>query len=442
MAITDIIAGSGGSFQDAFYKSSANRRAEESHGLRQMMGQQTVQENQMKLQAQQKQAAIMTKRQEAISEYSGDKKGLVDALFNEGDLEGAANIVQFEQGMQNLSKSQQEEAQNNLDMMSNASLESSGVVMEAFARNPQEGMKASMQEADRLAQQFPQMREHMPDLKSMNPEQAKTWWANKYNRSSKNREFEEKKRHQKEAERTAAIKAAKVSYGSSEFERLEASMQAGTATPSERQRHDVLSGKIGRAPTKGTEERFEKRLNFDIKKQKVIAAKDKMKAATTYRKEAAKDVGDLKSMDRAAEMGLKNIEIGGSLGSKNVKIALSQIAGSKVRALAQLQEFKNYGNLAQRAIGMVTDWVSGGYSAEQLDMAKQIFTELRDTVTGPGIQKSDDFYRSLAKDGGLDPHNVVPFESRNGVRDAMEAGILTYDQARRIIGDNPNWSKQ
>lgn len=218
MALVDIIANRGSAFQDAYYKSSTNRRARESHDLRQMMGQQTIQQNQMKLQAQQKQVKIMEARQKAIQDYSGDKKGMVDALFSEGDIEGAANVVQFEQGMQNLSKSQQDEMQRNLDNMSSAALESSGSVMEAFARNPQEGMQASMQEADRLTQQFPQMRERMPDFKTMNPQETKTWWANKYNRSSKNREFKEK-------QRAASVSESRLEASARELERHHKAME-------------------------------------------------------------------------------------------------------------------------------------------------------------------------------------------------------------------------
>lgn len=437
MALTNLLANQRGAFQSSFLRAEGNRRAEAEFGLRQQMNQQAIAQNELKLQAQQRQSQIQRQRQDMIKNYKGDRRGLIDELYQQGDVEGASNIVQFESQVSKLSEADQKAARTKRDEMITDTMDTSSAILEAGERDPsgRQMMQLAVSASDRLRQQHPDL--EIPDARAMHPDDVKSWWQNKYNRSLANRKFDESKRHAREME-----KAKASGVGSSEFERLENKIQRGIATDDEIQRHDVLSGKKGRAPTKGTAERFEKRLNFDINKQLYVAAKDRMKATTVYRKEAKKDLGDLKAMDAAISMGLKNLEIGGPVGSKNVKIALSQIAGSKVRALAQMQEFSNYGNLVQRVTGKVTDWISGGYSVDQKEMAREIFTELRDSITQPGIQESNNFYRTLAKDSGLDPHNVVPFESRGGVRDAMDANLLTYEQAKRIIQDNPNWPKK
>lgn len=439
MALNDLLANQGNAFQSSFLRAEQNRRAEQSFGLQQRMREQSIEQNDLKLQAQQKQVQVQQQRQDMIKNYEGDRRGLIDELYQQGDVEGASNIVQFESQISKLNESDQKTARTKRDEMVKDTMDTSSAILEAGERDSsgRQMMQLAIDAGDRLRQQHPDS--EIPDFRAMHPEDVKSWWQNKYNRSLANRKFDESKRSALAMEK---IKAEKSDIGSSEFERLENKIQGGTATDDEIQRRDVLSGKEGRAPTKGTAERFEKRLNFNISKQLYVAKKDRMKATTVYRKEAKKDLGDLKAMDSAIRMGLKNLEIGGPVGSKNVKIALSQIAGSKVRALAQMQEFSNYGNLVQRVTGKVTDWISGGYSAEQKQMAKEIFTELRDSITGPGIKESNNFYRTLAKDSGLDPHNVVPFESREGVRDAMDSNLLTYEQAKRIIQDNPNWAKK
>ena len=197
-------------------------------------------------------------REDTIRKYEGDKKGLVDALYADGDLEGASNVVKFETDVQKLSKAQQETMQQELGAMSAESLNSSGAVLEAFSRDPREGMEASMKEAQRLAGRFPKMAKMMPNFNQMPPQEALSWWTNKYNRSSKNREFTERKRrsgaieaetqrHNIETERATSLRAratAQKGYKKTKSDRqmeLANKIANKKATPEEIEELDILN---------------------------------------------------------------------------------------------------------------------------------------------------------------------------------------------------------
>lgn len=201
-------------------------------------------------------------------------------------------------------------------------------------------------------------------------------------------------------------------------------------------RMGILSGTVGKEATKGSQELSRERLDFAKDKQGFVVKKDRRKATTTYRTEAATDVKDLTSMRLAAERGIILAKKGGSLNSRNIKILLSQLAGSKVRALAQQQQFASYGSLDERALNLVNEWIKGGYSDELLDQSLVMFQTMLDDIITPALEKSNGFYRRLAKDDGLDPHKVVPFESSVEVRQAWEDGLLSADEARKILSSN------
>ncbi len=96
MALNDYLANPGNAFQSSFLKAESNRRQQEAHGLRQQMNRQAIQQSEMNLQAQQRKVDVEAERRNMIQQYQGDKRGLIDELSNSGDMEGAANIVQFE----------------------------------------------------------------------------------------------------------------------------------------------------------------------------------------------------------------------------------------------------------------------------------------------------------------------------------------------------------
>lgn len=408
MALNDIIATAGGNpFQESFLRASANRRAQEAHQMASTMNLQKMQQNEMALQQQQMQMDTIKRRQEAIKTYQGNKKGLVDTLFNEGDIEGASNIVAFEKQIAGLSKAEQDAAEQKVHTMSAALIEPSGAVLEAFKRDPRQGAELALQVGNELAQQYPELGQKIPDFRSMPPEEVQRWWANQYNRSSKNLQFEETKRKNKALEAAKMKESANIAW--------------------KREKEQAI------------QKRFEKTYGFKVDKQGFVKDKDLRKATTGFRKEAASDVKNLTEMDEMIDIGLEGLRTGGSLGSKAVKVALSKLANSKVRALAELQEYKSFGPLQTRIAGRISQFISGDMSTGQKQEAFEFFTNMRENYVRPGVEASKGFYRSLARRNNIDPQEVAPYESPQEVKADYDKKLLTQDQARKILLDNPNW---
>lgn len=184
MAITDLIARSGDAFQSSFLRAQANRRAQETHGLRQQMLQQNIAQNEQQME-QQKQ------RRQALTDYKGDRRGLVDTLLRNNDLEGAAGVADLYTKIERMDTASQKAANERIERMQSESIANAGSILEAFKRDPGQGMALYQQ-----LQQNPES--NMPPVRT--PDEAIQWAQNSYNRSLTARAFEEKRRHQKAME--------------------------------------------------------------------------------------------------------------------------------------------------------------------------------------------------------------------------------------------------
>lgn len=162
-------------------------------------------------------------------------------------------------------------------------------------------------------------------------------------------------------------------------------------------------------------------------------AKDIRTQTTATRKEYNSDIAKLSEMDELIDSAMLGLEQGGGLGDKVVKIALSKLTNSKVRALAELQEYKTYGTAAQRAAGYISQFLHGEKTDEQKQQALDLLTSFRDKYVRPGISASKHYYRALAKKNKLDPHEVAKFDDQNDVKQALQAGLITEKQAVEII---------
>jgi len=167
---------------------------------------------------------------------------------------------------------------------------------------------------------------------------------------------------------------------------------------------------------------------LDFKKSKSIDKRTK-----GLRKEYDTDISTLEDMDGLIDTALVALENGGPLGDKVVKSALSKLSNSKVRALAELNEFKSYGTFAQRVSGQISQFLLGEKTNEQKQMALDIILKFRGDFVRPGLAASKKYYRELAKKGKLDLHSVVRFTDREDVRDAFKAELISEDEAVELI---------
>jgi len=169
-----------------------------------------------------------------------------------------------------------------------------------------------------------------------------------------------------------------------------------------------------------------KKLDFQVGKESVKQTKD-------LRAEYKKDVSSLKEMDELIDTVLVGLETGGGLGDKIVKSALSRLGNSKVRALAELNEYKSYGTVIERTSSGISSFLTGEKTDELKKQAMQTVLSFRDKFVRPGLAASKDYYRELAYKDKLDLHSVVRFKNRNSVKKAFTKGWLTEDQATDII---------
>ncbi len=86
---------------------------------------------------------------------------------------------------------------------------------------------------------------------------------------------------------------------------------------------------------------------------------------------------------------------------------LSVLSDSNVRAMANLNVFKNPGDLGTRLAGSLSRFFTGNRTASQLEDARRLSKQLRDQVLEPTLNALSDSYREAAIDSQLNPDNVV-----------------------------------
>jgi hypothetical protein len=406
MALIDYIASTGrdgGVATKAYYRGMQERRAQETHGLQQMQREQTIQQNEFKLASQQRQVEQQQRQQEIIKNYKGDKRGLIDEFMKEGDLEAAGRTAEFATQYDKMTTAQQKEVDRRTTAFNEDSIASSDSVLQEFQKGPDSGMQAYADEYGKLTQQYPKLSEIMPDPNVASPDQVLAFNRLRRNRSLKHQKFDELKRHQKAMEDAAMVRANKRSAGTAEFERLEEKVQAGTASPSEKHRHAVLSGEMGRAPTKGTESRFEKRLSTKLAKEKradtdklTKSADDKIAPFTEISNNIDKAIAAMDSGDT-------------SISDRMVTQVIAQITNPNVRAFQMYKEFNtSFGNAIQRVTNSVQTWATGKRTPEEKTAIRDTLLKFKQDYSDPGIKYMSKKFRASAVEKGLRPWEVVP----------------------------------
>jgi hypothetical protein len=86
---------------------------------------------------------------------------------------------------------------------------------------------------------------------------------------------------------------------------------------------------------------------------------------------------------------------------------VSILSDSNVRALANLNTFKNPGDLGTRLAGAISRFFSGTRTEKQLQDIRALSADLRKKVFAPALSEMELAYREAAVDSQLNPDNVV-----------------------------------
>lgn len=134
------------------------------------------------------------------------------------------------------------------------------------------------------------------------------------------------------------------------------------------------------------------------------------KSQTDLRKEYTKETDEVSGALDQITLARTAVEKGSPLTNKMAQATLSKVANSKVRALAELEQYKNFGNLQQRIAGFFSKTLLGTYSTEQKEMALEALDEI-EGMYNEMKDDSKDYFRYLANKDKLDSHAVAKYDS-------------------------------
>ncbi len=169
-------------------------------------------------------------------------------------------------------------------------------------------------------------------------------------------------------------------------------------------------------------------------KELIIKKGDSVLAQTkSVRQEYNKDSEELQEVRRLIGVGRTALAEGSPISDKIVQSVLSRLSSSKVRALAELQQFKNYGTLAERTSGALSQFFSGGRSDTQKKIALDLLNNFEENMVTPGLRATKNYYRLIAKNAGLNIHSAVRFDNEDDVKSAFKNDLISRARAKEIL---------
>lgn len=141
-----------------------------------------------------------------------------------------------------------------------------------------------------------------------------------------------------------------------------------------------------------------------------------------------KSVSDVKSAVSRANAMLK---IGTPVSDLALQKTISEIFDTGTKAQSEVAQWRNPGDLSQRALGLLNRFVTGEYTDSQRKDLEQILQELETKVVDPSMTAIDKHYYDIATDTevGVNPVHVI---GRKGVDRATKAKP-SPEQAREML---------
>jgi len=164
------------------------------------------------------------------------------------------------------------------------------------------------------------------------------------------------------------------------------------------------------------------------------------KSTGDLRKEYTKETAEVSGALNQIKLAREAVSKGKPLTDKMAQAVLSKVANSKVRALAELEQYKNFGNLQQRIAGFFSKTLLGTYSTEQRKMALEALDDIEAMYTE---MKGDSkhYFRYLANKDELDSHAVAKYDSPDEI---MENQYLSDDEKIKLAEEvfpNYDWGE-
>jgi len=187
-------------------------------------------------------------------------------------------------------------------------------------------------------------------------------------------------------------------------------------------------------------EQGEKRIGLAEEAAGAKSYRSQKKSTVDLRKEYSKETGEISGALDQITLARTAVEKGSPLTAKMAQATLSKVANSDVRALAELKQYNNFGNLQQRIAGFFSKTLLGTYSAEQKKMALEALDEI-EAMYNEMKDDSKDYFRYLANKDKLDSHAVAKYDSPDEI---MGNKYLT-DQEKIDLAEevfpNYDWGK-
>ncbi len=164
------------------------------------------------------------------------------------------------------------------------------------------------------------------------------------------------------------------------------------------------------------------------KKVERKASEADRKFSMKLRKEYTSNVKDATTALAQIKLAKETLKQGKPLSDKMAQALLSKVGNSKIRALAEYNQYANFGDLQGRISGTFARMFSGTYSIKQREMGLKTLTDIEELFEA---SKSDskNYYRYLAEKNKLDSNSIARYDSPDEI---MESKFLSDEEKVKL----------
>ena len=162
-----------------------------------------------------------------------------------------------------------------------------------------------------------------------------------------------------------------------------------------------------------SESRLEQSIKQDVRTSENTLRDDFEKRAEPFRDQ-------LDSLDKL------EIVLAGDINGLDNKIITNlvsrAVATTNVRAQAELDAFKNFGDVSERLSGAISTFFTGKRTEEQLNQVRELIKEVKYQYVVPAMNELEQGYKNVAERNDINPDNVIVSGSKkvNTVEEAMK----------------------
>ena len=136
----------------------------------------------------------------------------------------------------------------------------------------------------------------------------------------------------------------------------------------------------------------------------------RIKTTTGLRKEYKTQTSEISGALEQIKLARTALERNGAISDKLGQAILSKVANSKVRALAELNQYKNFGSLQGRVSGFFSRMILGKYSDAQRKEALDALADIEKTFKSMKGEAKE-YFQYLAETGQLDSHAIAKYDN-------------------------------